>query len=110
MVRTDLPCLRVGCHTPKVDKPLSPQAKGIASEPLKPQSPKGAQNPAGAKGAPTSHSCTTLSHVATHTSPRPEPTDLTETSPPRSRSYGLGAPGGPRTDEGSSMPQFRRQP
>jgi hypothetical protein len=42
--------------------------------------------------------------------PRPEPAELPEASPPNPQSYGLGAPSGPRLDEGSSAPESRKQP
>jgi hypothetical protein len=68
--------------SPKVDKPLSPQAEKSVSESLKPPSPKGVQNSIGAEGAPTSPTHATLSHDAAGTSPRPEQAEFPKASPP----------------------------
>jgi hypothetical protein len=84
----------VGGESPKVDKPPSPQAEKYVAEPPKPSIPKGAQNPAGAEGAPTSPTHAALSHYAAGTSPWSEPAVFPEASPPSPQSYGLRATGG----------------
>jgi hypothetical protein len=94
----------------KVDKLLSPQIEEVASEHLKPPSPEGAQSPVGAKGASASPTLAAPSHDVVNSSPRPEAIELPEESPSSPRSHGLGAPSGPRPDEGSSVPQSGRQP
>jgi hypothetical protein len=78
----------------KVDKPPSPQAEKSTPEPLKPPSAKGVSNPAGAKSAPTSLTQATLSHDAAGTSPRLEPDEFPEVTPPSPQSDGFGATDG----------------
>jgi hypothetical protein len=94
----------VGGESPKVDKPPSPQAEKSASEPSKPPSPKGVQNPTGAESALISLTHATSSHDAASTSPRLEPAEFPEAPPPSPQSDGLGATGGPRPGEGLSVP------
>jgi hypothetical protein len=97
-------------ESPKVDKPRSPLAGKPALKSLKPPSPESAQGPSGVVDTPTSPSRATLSHDATNISPTLEATETPEVFPPSPRSYGLGAPGGPPTDEGSSVTSSRTQP
>jgi hypothetical protein len=91
----------VGGESPMVVKPLSPQAEKSVP---KPPSPKGAQSPASAEGAPTYPTCVASSHDAVGTSPRPELAEFPEESPSSPQYYGLRATGGPRPSEGSSVP------
>jgi hypothetical protein len=98
------------CESPKVDKPLSPQAEKPTLESLKSPSPGNAQGPTSAVGTPTSSLHATPSHDATKIPQRPETTEMPEVIPPSHRSSGLGAPGGPHTGEGSSVPSSGAQP
>jgi hypothetical protein len=95
-----------GGESPKVEKPLSPQAKKSAPESPKAPSPKNAQGPTGAEGILTSSFHATPSHD-TNTSRRLDPTEMPKVTPPSPQSYGLEAPSGPHTGEGSSVPTFR---
>jgi hypothetical protein len=70
-----------GGKSPKVDKPLSPQAERTMPDSSKPPSPKGVPNPAGAESAPTSPPYAASSHDAAGASPRPEPVDFSEEPP-----------------------------
>jgi hypothetical protein len=92
-----------------VDKPLSPQAEKTTLEPSTPPSLKGAQSPINAKGTLTSLTHVTSSQDAAHDSPRPEPTELPEISPPSPWSHGLGPPGRPQPGEGLSVPLSKKQ-
>jgi hypothetical protein len=79
-------------------------------EPARPSSPIGAQGPASAGGAPPSSTRADSSHDAMGSSPRLEPTEFPELPPPDSQSFRLGPTSGLRPGEGSSMPQFEKQP
>jgi hypothetical protein len=91
-------------ETPKVDKPLSPQAERIVPDSSKPPIPKGVPNPAGAESAPTCLPHAASSHDATGTSPRLEPAESPEVPRPSPQSNGLEATGRLRPGEHSSVP------
>jgi hypothetical protein len=76
---------------------------------LKPPGPEVTDIPTGAKGDSTFSSTTDSGHDAAHQSPRPKPIEHTEASPQNPKSFGLGAPGGPQPDEGSSVPRSKKQ-
>jgi hypothetical protein len=92
-----------------VDKPPSPKAEKNAPEPRRPSTPIGAQGPTGAGGAPPYPTRADSSHDVAGSSPRPEPTELLESPPLDSQSFGLGATGGPRPAEGLFELQFEEQ-
>jgi hypothetical protein len=71
----------VGGESPKVDKPLSPQAEKTTPEPLKPLSPTGAQSPISAGGTPTSPTHVASGHDDAHNSPRSERAKRPEMAP-----------------------------
>jgi hypothetical protein len=85
-----------GSESPKVDKSLSPLAEKSAPEPSKAASPKSSQGSTGAEGAPTFPSYANSSHDAANISPRPEPTEILETSPPCPHPIDSGHPMGHR--------------
>jgi hypothetical protein len=73
-------------------------------------SPRNAQGLTGAEGTPTSSFHATPSHDTPNIPQRPEPTEMPKVIPSSPQSYRLGAPDGPHTCEGSSMPSSRAQP
>jgi hypothetical protein len=93
-----------------VDKPLSLLAEKSTLETSKPSSPESAQGPTSAEGTLTSPYCANLSHNTTNISPRPEPTEIPEASPPSPRFYGLEASSGLYTCKGSSVHSSGTQP
>jgi hypothetical protein len=96
-------------ESPKVDKPPSPSTGQSSQKMLKPPGPEVTDIPTGAKGDSTFSSTTDSGHDAAHQSPRPEPIEHTEASPQNPKSFGLGAPGGPQPDEGSSVHRSKKQ-
>jgi hypothetical protein len=97
-------------ESPKVDTPLSPYARNSTPKMSKPPGPEDMENPASAKGVPTSPSDASLGHDATHQSHGPEPTLRPKASPHSPKSFGLGVPSGCQPSEGSSMPRSGKQP
>jgi hypothetical protein len=76
----------------------------------KPPGPEDTKDPAGAKGALTSPSDTSLGCDTAHQFPRPKPTKHPEACSQSPKSFGQGAPGGRQPGEGSSVPRSRKQP
>jgi hypothetical protein len=70
-----------GGESPKVDKPLSPQAERTAPDSLKPLSPKGVPGSPGAGGAPISPTCAAPDQDPVDASLVPGPTESPEASP-----------------------------
>jgi hypothetical protein len=75
-----------------------------------PPGPEDIEDPAGAKGAPTSPSDASLGHDAAHQFTRPKSTEHPEASPQSPKYFRLGAPGGCQLGEGSSVPWSEKQP
>jgi hypothetical protein len=98
-----------GGESPKVDKPPSPQAEKSAPESPKPSSPGNAQGPTGTEDTLTSSFHATLSHNTVNISQMVDPTEMPDVIPLSPWSYGLRAPSGPHTCEGSSVPTSRAQ-
>jgi hypothetical protein len=84
-----------GGESPKVDKPLSPQAERTVPDSSKPLSPKGVLNNTSAESALTSPPHAASSHDAVDTSPRLEPAMFPEVPPLSPQFGGLKATGGP---------------
>jgi hypothetical protein len=92
----------IGGESPKVDKPPSPQAEKSAG-------PGNAQGLTSTVGIPTSSFHTIPCNYNMNIAQRPEPTEMPEVIPLSPWSYGLITPGGPHTDEGSSIPSSGAQ-
>jgi hypothetical protein len=92
-----------------MDKPVSPSFGKSTLEMSKPPSPEDMEDPASAKGVPTSPSNASLGCDPAHQSPGPEPTEHPKASPHSPMSFGLRAPSGRQTGEGSSVPRSEKQ-
>jgi hypothetical protein len=68
------------------------------------------ENPASAKGVPTSPSDASLGRDTTHQSLGPEPTLHPKASLQSPKSFGLRPPSGCQPSEGLSVPRSRKQP
>jgi hypothetical protein len=97
-------------ESPKVDRPLSPQAERTAPNSPKPPSPKGARGSPSVGGAPTSPTHATPGQDPAGTFSVPETAESPRASTPSAKSHGLEAAGGSQHGEGSSMPQPKEPP
>jgi hypothetical protein len=100
----------VQSESPRVDKPVSPSARKSTMETSKPPVPEDTEDPIGAKGTLSCPSNASMGHDAAPQFPCPKPTEHPKASPENPESFGLGAPGGRQSGEGSSVPRSKKQP